>query len=339
VDFHGLQSDDLVSIIIVAYDNWPDVELAIQSALCQSYPKIEVIVVNNSSRDATEEQVQRLFGNRIKYVRQPNTGEGGGRNGGMRLTSGEFVQFLDGDDFLAPDKVEKQVAALRAAPDVDAVYGDARQFQSSAGSASWEDWDGRDYPDMLATLLSPDGNGGGLVVHSLLFRRRVLELIGPWAENMPTPEGPVTTNMADQDYWLRAAWSGCRFRYCPGSLCFQRKRSGQLSSDTRNVIRGMESVYLRAYEYITREPYKTFVSRQLARILFYLAVSEEILDSSLSLKKLRKAREVCPDFVTITGFAIGWLLIVTRVGPFVYGRWLTPVRRFAATLAGMKKRG
>jgi len=339
LEFHILQTNGLVSIVIVAYNNWPDLELAIQSALCQSYPKIEVIVVDNSSRDATEQQVERIFGNRITYVRQPNTGEGGGRNGGLRLAAGEFIQFLDGDDFLAPDKVEKQVAILSVAPDVDAVYGDARQFQSTAGFASWEDWDGQNFSDMLATLLAPDGNGCGLVVHSPIFRRRALELIGPWLENPPSPDGAVTTNMADQDYWLRAAWSGCRFRYCPGSLCFQRKRSGQLSANTRDVIRGMESVYLRAHEYITREPYKTLVSRQLARILFHLAVSEKIRDSSISLKRLRRAREVCPEFVTTTAFAIGSLLIVTRAGPFVHGGWLKPLRQLAAKLAGMKKHG
>ncbi len=332
-----MQSDGLVSIVIVAHNNWPDLELAIQSSLHQSYPKIEVIVVDNSSWDATEQEVSRIFGSRIMYVRQPNTGEGGGRNAGMRLAGGEFVQFLDGDDFLAPDKVEKQVAVLRAAPDVDVVYGDARQFQSAAGFASWEDWDGQDYPDMLATLLSPDGNGCGLVVHSLIFRRRALELVGLWIENPATFDGALTTNMADQDYWLRAAWAGCKFRYCPGSLCFQRRRSGQLSSNPRDVVRGMESVLTRARQYITREPYRTFASRQLARTLSYLAVSERNSNAKASMEKLSKAREVSPDFVTIPAYLIGSLLIITGAGPFVFGRWLRPVRQLAASLAGMKR--
>jgi len=334
-----LKSDGLVSIVIVAHNNWPDLELAIQSAIHQSYLNIEVIVVDNSSRDASEQQVPKIFGNRIRYVRQPNTGEGGGRNAGMRLAAGEFVQFLDGDDFLTPDKIEKQVALLRAAPDVDVVYGDARQFQSAAGFASWEDWDGRDYPDMLATLLSPDGNGCGLVVHSVIFRRRALELVGPWIENPEIPDRAVTTNMADQDYWLRAAWAGCKFRHCPGSLCFQRRRSGQLSSNPRDVVRGMESVLMRAREYITREPYRTFASQQLARNLFYLAVSEKDSSFSSSIEKLRKAREVNPHFVTFTAFAIGSLLILTGVGPFVFAHWLKPLRHLAASLAGMNRHG
>ena len=332
-----MQPDGLVSVVVVAHNNWPDLELAIQSALNQSYKLLEVIVVDNSSTDATAQLVPKLFGSRIRYVRQPNTGEGGGRNAGIRLANGEFVQFLDGDDCLAPDKVEKQVAAFEALPDVDVVYGDVRQFQTEAGAATWEDWDTQDYPDMLATLLSPQGNGAGLVTHSVIFRRRALELVGPWTENSPVSEGAVTTNMADQDFWLRAAWAGCRFRYCPGSLCFQRRRSGQLSSNPRAVVRGMALVLTSAREYITREPYRTAVSQRLGHILYYLAVSENKSNVKTSLANLRKAREVSPSFVTLRAFVIGWLIIVTGIGPYLFGRWLKPVRKLAALFAGVKR--
>jgi GT2 family glycosyltransferase len=278
-----------------------------------------------------------MFGSRITYVRQPNTGDGGGRNTGMRLAVGEFIQFLDGDDFLAPDKVEKQVAALNAAPDVDVVYGDVRQFQTSAGRADWEDWDTQDHPDMLATLLSPQGNGGGLLPHSLLFRRRALEIVGPWVENLPSPDGPVITNLSDQDYWLRAAWSGCRFRYCPGSLCFYRRRSGQFSSNLRTMVRGTEPILTRARQYITAEPYRTSVSKRLGHVLFYLAVSEREPDLSVSLARLRKAREVSPGLVTFPAFALGAILVVTRLGPSVFSNWLKPIRKLASMLLGMRK--
>ena len=119
---------DLVSIIIVCYNNWPDVELAVESALYQSYRPVEVIVVDNSSTDATPVEVPKRFGNSIRYIRQPNRGDGGGYNAGMRAASGEFVQFLDGDDFLATNKIAKQVEMFRADPAVDIVYGDVRFF-------------------------------------------------------------------------------------------------------------------------------------------------------------------------------------------------------------------
>jgi glycosyltransferase involved in cell wall biosynthesis len=329
--------DNLVSVIIVAFNNWPDLELAIQSALHQSYKNIEVIVVDNWSTDETAQLVPKLFADRVTYIRQANTGDGGGRNTGVRVSQGEFVQFLDGDDFLAPDKVEKQIAMLRALPEVDAVYGDVRQFQTSAGAATWVDCDTQGCPDMLATLLSPHGNGAGLVVHSLIFRRRALDLTGAWIENLPVSDGPVLASMSDQDYWLRAAWSGVRFRYCQGSLCFQRRRSGQLSSNRHAVLAGLEQVFTSAWTYITREPYRTAVSRRLSHLLFYLAVSDKQSSREASLARLRKARTVDIQFLTKRIYAVGWLLIVTGVGPFIFGRWLKPVRSLGALLAGAKR--
>ena len=331
--------DGVVSIIIVAYNNWPDLELAIQSALNQSYKRIEVIVVDNSSTDQTAQLVPQLFAGRVRYLRQANTGEGGGRNAGYEIANGEFIQFLDGDDFLAPDKVEKQVAVLTAAPEIDIVYGNVRQFQTNAGPAVSKDYDTGDYPDILATLLSPEGNGAGLVTHGMIFRRTALDRVGPWSENEPVSHGSVITNMADQDYWLRAAWAGCRFRYCPDSWCFQRKRTGQLSANSRAVLNGMEQVLTRAHGYITREPYRTAVSLRLSHTLFYLAVSERGPGVTLSLARLRKAREVSRRFVTRRAYAIGWLLIVTGVGPLIFSRFLKPVRRLAVLALGIRKDG
>lgn len=329
-----MQTAGLVSIIITAHNNWPDLELAIQSSLHQSYQPIEVIVVDNLSTDSTAREVQRLFGGRIRYVRQPNVGEGGARNTGFRLTSGEFVQFLDGDDFLPPDKVEKQIAFLDANPQVDIVYGAVRQFQTASGPAHWEDWDTRDHEDMLATLLSLNGDSVGLLPHSLIYRRQALNRIGSWAESIPKTDGTAHAYEGhDQDYWLRAAWLGCRFRYCPGSMCFYRRRPGQLSSDARAMVRGMEPVWIRAREYITREPYRSAVSQRLAKLLFYLAISET--DSTkASLSRLRRAREASPNTVTLRAFAIAWLLIVTRTGPLLVGHWLRPIRKIITKLSG-----
>jgi len=87
-----------VSVIITAWNNWPDLDMAIASALCQSVPPHEVIVVDNSSTDATEEEVQRRYGSRVRYFRQPNRECAGAHNAGFSLASGEFVQFLAGDD-------------------------------------------------------------------------------------------------------------------------------------------------------------------------------------------------------------------------------------------------
>jgi glycosyltransferase involved in cell wall biosynthesis len=64
--------DELVSIIIVAHNNWPDLELAIESALAQSWPWKEIILVDNESTDATPSQVAHRYSDSVRYVRQAN---------------------------------------------------------------------------------------------------------------------------------------------------------------------------------------------------------------------------------------------------------------------------
>src|SRR5579864_6145645 len=110
---------DVVSIVIVCHNNWPDLELAIQSSLRQTYSPLEVIVVDNDSTDATASEVPKRFGASVRYLRQLNRGDGGGYNAGCLVSSGDFVQFLDGDDFLAPNKIAKQVEAFRLNPETD----------------------------------------------------------------------------------------------------------------------------------------------------------------------------------------------------------------------------
>ena len=126
---------ELVSIVVCAYNNWPDLELAIQSALCQSHQPVEVVVVDNSSTDATPVEVRARFGARIRYIRQANLGDSGAYNTGLKVARGEFLQFLDGDDVLAPNKIEKQLEVFRWDPDAEIVFGGVRHFQSLAGEA------------------------------------------------------------------------------------------------------------------------------------------------------------------------------------------------------------
>src|SRR6266571_313326 len=104
--------DNLVSIIICSYNNWPDLKLAVQSALCQSYPHVEVIVVDNSSTDRTSIEVPRFFCNSIKYVTQENRGDSGAYNTGLNVATGHFIQFMDGDDILLAHKIEDQLTAF-----------------------------------------------------------------------------------------------------------------------------------------------------------------------------------------------------------------------------------
>jgi len=107
-----MKSEAMVSIIIPTYNNWPVVCQAVDCALGQTWPAVEVIVVDDGSVDGSSEQLAAAYGDRIILVRQENRGAGGARNTGIRHASGEYLQFLDADDLISADKIALQMRQL-----------------------------------------------------------------------------------------------------------------------------------------------------------------------------------------------------------------------------------
>src|SRR5262245_58457673 len=110
----------LVSVIIPSYNYGCYVQQAVDSALSQSYPNQEVIVVDDGSTDDTEVRLA-AYGKRIRYIHQKNQGLSEARNTGIREARGEFLAFLDSDDAFHPKKTELQMAYLMAHPEVSLV--------------------------------------------------------------------------------------------------------------------------------------------------------------------------------------------------------------------------
>jgi glycosyltransferase involved in cell wall biosynthesis len=315
----------MVSVVICAWNNWPDLEMTIASALHQSRQPLEVIVVDNSSTDATPGEVMRRFGSRVRYVRQPNLGCAGAYNTGFSMASGEFIQFIAGDDVLAPNKIERQLETFQAKPELDIVYGDIRMFQTLSGVANWSDFPTQHEDDMLAALLLPDKRGAGIDVLGVLFHRRALDKIGRWDESL---------YCEDNDYWLRAACAGCHFGHCPGSpMGFKRMWPGQKIADVSTTARGLEAVWDKALGYVTREPYRTLLAERMAEFRFYMAVSRDGLNISEALAKLVLARATSPRKISALAYAFGYASIVLPGGTFfVRSHGLRTVRRFLASL-------
>jgi glycosyltransferase involved in cell wall biosynthesis len=112
--------NDLVSVIIPTYNRSQFVTEAIDSVLHQTYPNIELIVVNDGSTDDTEQKLQPYLGN-IIYEWQENQGPGPAVNTGLRVAKGKYIARLDDDDLFTPDKIEKQVKVFGENPDVGLV--------------------------------------------------------------------------------------------------------------------------------------------------------------------------------------------------------------------------
>src|SRR6516162_596409 len=103
----------LVSVIIPAYNAERTLRRAIDSALAQDYQPIEIIVVDDGSKDATSEVAAAYLDKAVQLVQLPrNCGESGAMNTGIAVAKGEYIAFLDADDEWLPKKLTRQIAAL-----------------------------------------------------------------------------------------------------------------------------------------------------------------------------------------------------------------------------------
>ena len=101
-----------VSVIIPTYQRAHVVGRAINSALAQTYPDIEILIIDDGSTDNTAQVVQG-YGSNVHYIYQGNQGRPAARNNGIRHATGEFIAILDSDDWWQPSKLEKQVACMQ----------------------------------------------------------------------------------------------------------------------------------------------------------------------------------------------------------------------------------
>jgi glycosyltransferase involved in cell wall biosynthesis len=121
-----------VSVVMTCYKYAQYLPYAVDSVLGQTYPNVELIMVNDGSPDNTDEVMQRYLGDpRVKYIKQPNSGQTVAKNNGIRAATGEFIAFLDADDIWHREKLARQMP-LFAKPEVGVVYS-TMEFIDDAG--------------------------------------------------------------------------------------------------------------------------------------------------------------------------------------------------------------
>ena len=131
----------MVSVIIPNYNYADYIGLAIDSVLAQTYPNVEIVVVDDGSKDDSIE-ILAAYDGRIKLILQQNQGVSVARNTGAANSSGELLAFLDADDVWRPEKLEKQVHAIANDEDVGpcALFDDAYRSAGHAlrGDSGWK---------------------------------------------------------------------------------------------------------------------------------------------------------------------------------------------------------
>src|SRR5262245_12452760 len=141
--------EPLVSILIPAYNAEAFISDTIDSALAQAWPKKEIIVVDDGSSDQTVAIARRFEPVGVRVVTQPNRGASAARNLAFSLCRGDYIQWLDADDLLSPDKISKQLEAAKKNP------SKRRLFSSAWGRFLYRPQKTRFYASSLWCDLSP----------------------------------------------------------------------------------------------------------------------------------------------------------------------------------------
>ena len=203
-ELRGQCVSGLISTIIPVHNRARLLREAVASVLAQTYRPIEIIIVDDGSTDDTPGVVDGLAGasDEMQVVHQRNTGPGLAREAGRRLARGEFIQYLDSDDLLLPDKFNLQVAGLRAEPRCDVAYGYTR-YRHADGRVEPGPWKGSGI--RVETMFPSFLKSRWWDTPTPLYRANLCEAAGPWSD-LRLEE--------DWEYDCRVAALGVHLFYC-----------------------------------------------------------------------------------------------------------------------------
>lgn len=181
----------LVSVVIPTYNYGHCVSEAVDSALAQTYRAVEVIVVDDGSTDDTRQRLSG-YGDRIRYVYQPNAGLSAARNTGIRVARGAFVALLDSDDAFHPRKLELQMGYLASHPDVPFLAADHMDGQTCPPWPTVPAAPPVRSVELDELVVKARFGPGGVVVRRVCF-----DQVGMFDESLRSVE--------DRDMWIRLA--------------------------------------------------------------------------------------------------------------------------------------
>jgi glycosyltransferase involved in cell wall biosynthesis len=205
-----------VSILIPAYNAEAWIDETIKSVLAQTWPLIEVIVVDDGSTDKTFEKALKYKQDNVKVFRQQNKGASAARNKAFMESSGNYIQYLDADDLLGPDKIENQLRSLQnqdkgvIASSAWAMFFDDIQNAQFFPTALW-----RDFSSPVEWLISAWTGKVWMAASAWLTPRVLIEQAGPWNENLSLHD--------DGEFFCRVLLKSKGIKFCGEAKAFYRK--------------------------------------------------------------------------------------------------------------------
>jgi glycosyltransferase involved in cell wall biosynthesis len=205
----------LVSILIPAYNAEQWIAETLESAVGQTWARKEIIVVDDGSRDRTAEVARRFASRGVVVVTQQNQGAAATRNHALRLSQGDYIQWLDADDLLSPDKIERQLGAMRES--------DSKRILLSSPWAffNYRTERARFVPTPLGEDLTPVewllrkmGQNLHMQTATWLTSRELAEAAGPWDTRLLSDD--------DGEYFCRVLLASEGTRFVPDAKVFYR---------------------------------------------------------------------------------------------------------------------
>lgn len=227
----------LVSVIIPVYNAEKWIGDTLYSVFKQTWKHIEIIVVNDGSIDSSSaiiNQVSDSFSGTINLIEQDNRGACAARNVGLRQAKGTFIQFLDADDILAPNKIEIQMALLQNSAPNSVAFCSWAHFTDQPSDAIYKKSDlDKDYEFSIDWLVDSWSGKGMAIPACWLAPRALLDQVGPWDELLVINQ--------DGEYFCRVLLKAHQLKYSPETIVYYRKPQQKNVSQQKSV-RALQSL-------------------------------------------------------------------------------------------------
>lgn len=204
-----------ISVIIRTYNSEKFVCNAVDSALNQTLDKkgYEVLVIDDGSGDNTVGLLEKLYGNKIRIIKQEHLGQTPTTNSGILQSRGQYVTLLDSDDEFLPETLEKMLGEFKENRAVDFVYCD--YFEKTGDQKK---------------VVSPKDNIFKTIATAIMFKRELFNEIGPYDEKLI---------FSEYDFLMRLMKNGKIGKHMPEPLYMYIRREGSLTSDKNTVEKGI----------------------------------------------------------------------------------------------------
>jgi len=281
-------ANPLISIITPTYNRADFIQQAVDSVLAQTYLNFELLIVDDGSTDSTRALLEPVLeDSRVRYFYQENQGQSVARNLALSEAKGDYVCFLDSDNYWPDDKLETQIALFSQHPDYDVIYGDIITVDELGQEVTRKNM--TRYSGHVARYMIRDNF---VSMNTAMTRRRCFEELGAMSGMRRVAD--------DYDLWLRFS-ARLRFLYVPEYFAYYRVMDDQISSDkTRRFDSNWQ---------IITDFRRTFPD----------AMSEQEFDSGFAAFHCRKARYLASQ--NSRGEALAEILKALKLQPLRRASW------------------